>query len=74
VIDGATAVGATAPAPRSGDFTVCLYCGAMLRFVGEDTDATLQVATPSELAELAANERQLIARVSQIIRFLRGVP
>ncbi len=48
----ATNVTSTQP-PPPGAFSVCFYCGALLRF---RDDLTTRIASPEELAELCERE------------------
>lgn len=62
-LDGATAVDferGKRATPKAGDFTVCAYCGAMLRFIhGPGEILNLRLALGDELAELDSETREL---------------
>lgn len=46
--------------PKGGDFSVCIYCTAFLRF---EDDMTLRKATQADMDELPPEARQTMARV-----------
>lgn len=62
---------ATGPesAPEPGDYTVCLYCGAPCRYVGEALE--LVVLTEGDLAELTADARSAIGAAQRICAAIR---
>lgn len=53
VLDAATAIDGSSKRPKTGDFSVCVYCGAALRW-DEPSPSTigLRVATQVDLDEL----------------------
>jgi hypothetical protein len=54
-LDGATGVD-TDDAPKSGDFTVCIYCGSIMVY---NDDLTLRRPSAAEAWELAGDKRIL---------------
>lgn len=57
VLDGATNTGQAAAPPKPGDFSVCAYCAAILRFEA----GALREATASDLDELEPEQLRTIA-------------
>lgn len=55
-------------APKPGDFTVCIGCGAILRFGVEG----LVAVAPDSLQELDAQQRRDVLRASSLIRSWRS--
>lgn len=57
--------------PSPGDFSVCLYCSAALRFT---EDLGLRLLTQQELDEAPAQMRQALAIADSICRRRKGQP
>lgn len=51
-LDGATAADDNAHAPQHGDLSICIYCGAPLRFVQRGERLDLEIASSDEAAEI----------------------
>jgi len=62
LLDAAIAVGGSG-SPRSGDVTVCVYCGALLSF---GVGLRLRVLTWDEVLALPLDVRQRLAVVQQV--------
>lgn len=62
VIDAATIASGKTEVPRPGDFTICIYCGEVLRFGPE---LELIQADLNDLASLDEPTRNFIGRVQQ---------
>ena len=63
-LDAASQLGGNA-APKPGDFSVCLNCGALLRF---NLDLSLAMALVQELDALDAETRTTLLRARSAIR------
>lgn len=66
-MDSASSVGRKAT-PKPGDFSLCMRCGAVLRF---DAELRLEPATSDELTELDEEGRTTLLRAQAVIRKLR---
>jgi hypothetical protein len=55
-LDAAFAVPKESVQPKDGDYSVCAYCGAMLRFSG---DLSLRIAADSELEDVKKQQPRL---------------
>ncbi len=67
VLDAAT--GESGEKPRNGDFSICFYCGEILRFQGEDGD--VKKADPEDLLELRRESEETYDQVYQYQRMIR---
>jgi hypothetical protein len=52
-----------APFPDEGDFSVCMYCGSVLRF---ESNGKLHKATPDDLAELINNDPKAFTLIQTV--------
>src|SRR3954454_7351373 len=66
-IEGATGVTGRGPSP--GDWTVCLYCAAALRF---DEQLAMRLATAEEVAGLDLQTRRLIENFKHLSKQFQG--
>lgn len=57
-LDAASGVGQTVK-PRSGDITICVYCGHLMAF---SDDLSLRNLNDTEIMETSADPRILVAR------------
>lgn len=68
-MDGATCISQDGPVyPKPGDFTVCIYCGAICRY----TEADLEVATEEETKQLNPVTSGILEEAQKIIRQRRN--
>lgn len=58
--------------PKAGDFSICLYCAALLRFAAGGGELQLVEATADELAELDVLDRGRLLMVRGAILRSRG--
>jgi len=71
VLDAAT--GEAGETPKNGDFSICFYCGEILRFKGEEGD--IAIAENEDLQELRRESEETYDQVyscQRMIRFRRA--
>lgn len=66
-------VGEAMPHARSGDFSVCLYCGALLRFEG-DPGAAWRYRTVGMAEVRRVGGSGLVRRMARVQRLARNRP
>jgi hypothetical protein len=69
-IDAATCItpGSENHFPEDGDFTLCGYCGDILRFKG----GRLRAIAPSEIFDATPRARSVLTRGQELIREFHG--
>lgn len=68
VLDATTEPG-HGQSPSPGDFSICLYCGAPLRFT---ETLGLREVKVGELLQLSAEELEIIKRMQEVVAEVRG--
>ncbi|WP_395736315.1 hypothetical protein [Prosthecobacter sp.] len=64
-MEAATNIGAASVSPEPGDITICLYCGAKLKF---DTQLKQVPLSVDEFEKLDPETREQFRKISRLIR------